>query len=210
MKVLFIADNEYLRKFVEKKFNFQGITIIQSDDVNFKSKIEEDWDFLLSLHCRKIIPKNVLDKTRCYNLHPGIFPLGRGVMPYIFAIINKEKAGCTLHRMTENLDRGYIIDQKEIEIDPWDTGDSLQKKILKEETILLLKNFKSLLNGSYDKIVDPEGGFTRNMKDFQKLLQIQDIKTIDILRALSKKNWNNAYILDGENKIYLHLITKKN
>src|SRR3990167_8217917 len=38
------------------------------------------------------------------GLHPGIFPAGRGAAPNVWAIINGEPAGATLHWIDEGID----------------------------------------------------------------------------------------------------------
>jgi len=70
-----------------------------------------------------------LPKIACINCHPALLPTHRGSNPYASAIKNGEStSGITFHLMTETLDAGEILLQKEIEISEEDTGGSLRNK----------------------------------------------------------------------------------
>lgn len=70
-----------------------------------------------------------LPKTAFINCHPSMLPSHRGSNPYASAIRNGEtKTGVTFHLMSEKIDAGEILLQKEIDILPEETGASLRKK----------------------------------------------------------------------------------
>lgn len=70
-----------------------------------------------------------MPKTATLNVHPSLLPKYRGPNPYLHVIKNKEKkTGVTIHLMDEKLDSGAILDQKEIEVLPTDTGKELRAK----------------------------------------------------------------------------------
>ena len=68
------------------------------------------------------------------NIHPSLLPDYKGLNTHARAIENgEEKAGCTVHRVTEELDSGEILDQKEVSIEKgWD-AEELAKRVLAEE-----------------------------------------------------------------------------
>ena len=70
-----------------------------------------------------------MPKTATLNVHPSLLPKYRGSNPYIQVIKNKEKkSGVTIHLMSDKLDAGAILEQREVEILPSDTGKELKSK----------------------------------------------------------------------------------
>jgi methionyl-tRNA formyltransferase len=72
------------------------------------------------------------------NLHPSYLPYNRGVYPNVWSILEGTQAGATLHYMDEGLDTGDIIAQRKVATDPWDTGETLYRK-LEREALTLFK-----------------------------------------------------------------------
>ena len=90
----------------------------------------------------KILSKNFIKKfeNKIINVHPSLLPRYKGLNTHYRAIKNKDKfSGCTVHYVNSKLDSGKIILQKKIKISKYDTQESLQKKILKQEHILYKK-----------------------------------------------------------------------
>ena len=130
---------------VLKKFAIQEhCTCI--DDENLESIKEYGADVFVVASYGRIIPKHILDIfTIGFNIHPSLLPKFRGPAPIQWAILNGDKkTGVTICKVTENIDGGDIIVQKEIEIDQNDTYESLSDKLsqMGSDMILeLLDNF---------------------------------------------------------------------
>ncbi len=80
----------------------------------------------------QILSKEILDMPRlgCINIHASLLPKYRGAAPIQWSILNgDEKTGVTIMQMDEGLDTGNMIIQKEIEIAPDETGESLFDKL---------------------------------------------------------------------------------
>lgn len=80
---------------------------------------------------------------RIINIHPALLPkyggegmYGMNVHRTVIAAKEKE-SGATVHFVNEEYDRGTIIAQQKISIDPDDTPDTLAAKVLKVEHELL-------------------------------------------------------------------------
>ena len=70
-----------------------------------------------------------MPKTATLNVHPSLLPKYRGPNPYVQVIKNREKkSGVTIHLMDDGIDTGAILDQREVEILPSDTGKELKIK----------------------------------------------------------------------------------
>ena len=83
------------------------------------------------------------------NLHGSLLPAYRGPCPWKWAILNGEtKTGATVQRMAAELDRGDILAQSELPIDPEDTGESLFRKICAVAGPLLARTIEDLVAGA--------------------------------------------------------------
>lgn len=69
-----------------------------------------------------------ITKRGFVNTHPAFLPFNRGKHPYFWSIVEGTKFGVSIHWITENIDDGAIVGQKEIKVDWLDTGESLYKK----------------------------------------------------------------------------------
>lgn len=128
---------------------------------NRKEKNSEDIVSLLQEHKISHIVLagylSILDKTICkvwenkiINIHPSLLPKygGKGMYGehvHKAVIENKEMvSGATVHFVTEGIDDGGIILQKEIAIEVNETASSLQQKVLKIEHEILIESLKIL------------------------------------------------------------------
>lgn len=90
-----------------------------------------DEDFILSY------------KNKIINIHPSLLPKFGGAKMYGLnvhkAVIESHEkiSGCTVHYVDTGIDTGKIIAQRKVEVKDSDTAEILQKRILKEEHILL-------------------------------------------------------------------------
>lgn len=88
-----------------------------------------------------------IPKFGCVNVHASLLPKFRGSAPIQWAIMEGEsKTGITIQNVSEKLDSGDIIIQKETGIAPHDNFSSLYKRLADlgadslKEAILLIKN----------------------------------------------------------------------
>jgi methionyl-tRNA formyltransferase len=88
-------------------------------------------ELLVSISCPQVIGKGIRDRLPmgCINVHGAPLPRYRGLMPAFWALLNGEtKTATTVHDLEEKLDDGDIILQREVDIGPDDTWDSLVQK----------------------------------------------------------------------------------
>lgn len=72
--------------------------------------------------------------NRIVNIHPSLLPDFPGLNVHQRAIDAGVKvSGCTVHFVDENLDAGPIILQREVEVKPGDTAETLSARILEQE-----------------------------------------------------------------------------
>jgi methionyl-tRNA formyltransferase len=175
--------------------------------------IVAEYELVISAHCLQFFPKDLVERVRCVNIHPGYNPLNRGWYPQVFAIINDLPIGATIHEMDEKLDHGAIIVRSLVDKHVWDTSLTIYDRVLERELSLFRENFDAIVGGKYEKIDPEEGGNFFNKSDFERICAIDLDKAgtfrdfYDLMRALSHGEYRNAYFTNKESgeKIYLKL-----
>jgi phosphoribosylglycinamide formyltransferase 1 len=82
---------------------------------------------------------------RIINIHPSLLPAYPGLEVHERVLAAGEKvSGCTVHFVNEDLDAGPIILQREVELEPDDTLETLAARILEQEHKLYVDAVKLL------------------------------------------------------------------
>ncbi|MBT0607936.1 dTDP-4-amino-4,6-dideoxyglucose formyltransferase [Aequorivita echinoideorum] len=240
--ILFISDNPVIckrvvaiirdSKYSHFKFNFGISPFSNRDDfeidffsINIYDLREEKvidniiskYDLIISLHCKQIFPKKLVNTIKCINVHPGYNPINRGWYPQVFSIINDLPIGATIHEIDNELDNGDIIDRTFVQKTLIDTSLSLYNKILDAEIELMKKNLENILNNNYTTIVPENTGNLYLKRDFNELRELNldeettMRKTINLLRALTHGEYKNAYFIDPEDgkKVFVSINLEK-
>lgn len=83
---------------------------------------------------------------RLINIHPSLLPAFTGLHTHQRAIdAGCKVAGCTVHRVTAELDHGEILDQAVVPVLPGETADSLAARVLTQEHLLYASAIERLL-----------------------------------------------------------------
>ena len=115
-----------------------SLVLREVDDVNSSDFIEEikgmdNIGCALSIRCTQIFKKDIIDVIKkgapFMNLHSGLLPEYRGVMPTMRRMFDiargaadTSEIGCTLHKVDTGIDTGKIIEVKSIQLDPEYSG----------------------------------------------------------------------------------------
>ncbi|MDN5503301.1 MAG: phosphoribosylglycinamide formyltransferase [Comamonas sp.] len=85
---------------------------------------------------------------RMVNIHPSLLPAFTGLHTDQRAIdAGCRFAGCTVHRVTAELDVGPILDQAAVPVLPGDTAELLAARVLVQEHIIYPRAVLNLLKG---------------------------------------------------------------
>jgi len=134
-----------------------GLEIYQPDNVNNADSVKFlnglNPDLFIVIAYGQILSQKILDipKIIAINLHASLLPKLRGASPINWAIINGEKiTGITAIKMTDRMDAGPIILQKEINIYDDDTALTLEDKLSDLAGTALLTAVSSVEANNYN------------------------------------------------------------
>ena len=84
---------------------------------------------------------------RLINIHPSLLPAFTGLHTHQRAIdAGCKVAGCTVHRVTAELDHGEILDQAVVPVLPGDTANMLAARVLTQEHLLYPRAIERLVS----------------------------------------------------------------
>lgn len=130
-------------------------------------------DYIVVVAYGKILTKKVLDfpDYGVINIHPSLLPKYRGPSPIQYALLNGDKkTGISIMKLTEKMDEGPIIAQKEFPIKEDDNYEILSEKLSIESAKFLVHTLPLYLSNqlkpveqdpnlaSYSKIIKKEDG----------------------------------------------------
>ncbi|WP_185851546.1 methionyl-tRNA formyltransferase [Blattabacterium cuenoti] len=96
----------------------------------------------------KILPKKIWKNSKIgtFNLHASLLPQYRGVSPINWTIINGEKkTGLTTFFLSNQIDSGNILLQKEIEIEKKETAGELENKLKKMSGSIVIETLEGII-----------------------------------------------------------------
>lgn len=170
-------------------------------------------DYIIGIHFPYIIRKDVLDipKIGFLNLHPAYLPYNRGWHTPTWAILEGTPIGATLHFMSEELDAGDIIHQKQLDVLPNDTANSLYRRLKDLELDVFKEALPSILRLEPNRQAqDINLGTSHNRRDLFKP-EVQKInleekykaeQLLNKLRALTTNSLAEAAYFEENGKTY--------
>jgi len=147
--------------YAEKRAEIANIPYILIDRKIYKDELSDkileeigyDLDLIVNAGFLSILKGKILEiyKKKIINIHPALLPKygGKGMFGinvHKAVIENKEKiSGCCIHYVDSGIDSGEIIDKIIVPVEDGETPETLQKRVLEQEHILLPKVIKLLL-----------------------------------------------------------------
>ena len=168
----------------------------------------------LSVMFDEILRKEFLEifPQGCFNLHPGYLPYNKGAYANVWAIVEGTPAGVTLHKIDEGIDTGPIVAQRRVEVTPWDTGESLYRKLEQAGVALFQEAWPRVERGNAIlKPQDPALGSLHRRRDTDAIDRVDlDRKykardLINLLRARTFPPYRGAYFIEDGIKVYMEL-----
>lgn len=182
--------------------NDVGIKVYQPENINVGEAIKFlkglDPDLFIVISYGQILSEDILNIPKIFsiNVHASLLPKYRGAAPINWAIIKGEKiTGITVIKMTQDLDAGPIILQKEVGIENEDTFTTLEDRLSKEAQGLLVDSLKLIETKTYKLANQDENRvcFAPKLKKEDGLINwespVQDIN--NLIRGCTP--WPGAY-----------------
>lgn len=135
-------------------------------------------DVLVSIAGNQIFKKPLIDLAPkgCINLHTALLPKYRGLMPSFWVLKNNEKkTGVSVFFVDEGIDSGPIIVQKEVEILPHESQQSLIKRTKKIGMDAIIEAIEKIRNNDLNLLPNNDDEMTyysfptkEDVKEFRK------------------------------------------
>ena len=118
--------------------------------------IESEADLVVLAGCLVVIPEKIVDKfeNRIINIHPSLIPSFCGKDYYGLKVHESvlergvKVTGATVHFVDKGTDTGPIILQKAVSVQPKDTPQILQRRVMEEaEWVIMPKAIDMIANG---------------------------------------------------------------
>lgn len=155
-------------------------------------------DLFVTASFGQILPREVLEIPKKYpiNIHASLLPKYRGAAPINWAIINGEKnTGITIFKMTEKMDAGPVILEKEIPISESDNAYTVNDKLSKASAALIIEALNLVEEDKVNFITQKEAdvSFAPRLKKEDGLLSWNETseKIHNLVRGLVP--WPSAY-----------------
>lgn len=136
-----------------------GIPVLQPVRIKTPEAVAElkqyEADIFVVAAFGQILSKEILEmpKYGCINIHASLLPKYRGAAPIQWAVINGEKvSGVTIMQMNEGLDTGDILFQREVVLEPKETGESLFNKLADLGAGLVVEALEKIASGDISPI----------------------------------------------------------
>jgi methionyl-tRNA formyltransferase len=148
----------------------------------------------------------------CINLHPSLLPYNRGAHPNVWSIIDRTPAGATLHYIDAGVDTGDIIAQRQVEVEPVDTAETLYRRLERACLDLFVDQWPLVREGKAPRIKQSNSaGTCHRARDVEHIDEI-DLEAnykakdlIDLLRARTFPPHSGAYFRSAGRKVSLRL-----
>lgn len=129
-------------------------------------------DFIVLHGCHSILSKDIVAayEKKIINCHGGFLPWNRGAHPNVWSAIDKTPKGGTIHYIDEFIDKGQIIDRRQIFFDDSETLSSSYWKIRDLLEEMFIQNWPNIKNGTVKTIdISNEKGNLHFRKDLAKV-----------------------------------------
>lgn len=173
MNILFLSNNSISDElFNWLKYTCYESIIKYSKKINLEIVKNLNVDFIISYNYRHYISKDIIDylNKNVINLHISLLPWNKGAYPNVWSFLHETPKGVTIHLVSETIDGGDILLQKEIYIDEQNETLSSSYNLLNREIQKLFKdNWEDIKNKRIQPKPQDEGGSLNTTSDFKKI-----------------------------------------
>jgi len=127
-------------------------------------------DWLVSFGYRHILSEDLIEEVygKAINLHISLLPWNRGADPNFWSWIEDSPKGVTIHWMSPGVDKGAVICQREVELDPGETLRDSYTSLTNEITGLFSEAVPLLKSGDVPVTPQISGGTYHRSSEREK------------------------------------------
>lgn len=199
MCILLLYNNQISINLYNELKNIGEKVVLFSEKIDLNKIKELNVSFVVSYNYRYLIDEDVIKymNNKIINLHISFLPWNRGANPNLWSFIDDTPKGVTIHQLSEKLDRGKILLQKEVIFDEKkETFASSYKKLNNEIVKLFVNNWKAIKNGGLLPKKQIENGTYHTTKDYLSLKEKIDFTWDDNIYEFMQRY--NKMIKEGE------------
>ncbi|WP_440652005.1 formyltransferase family protein [Cysteiniphilum sp. 19S12-1] len=185
----FIESKVYINELISAH-NINSVNVKNINDELCISSIQSAAPEYIILGDTRIIKESILKMSHkgIINSHPGYLPLVRGNNPYIWAILNDIPQGCSVHFVDQDIDTGFILKRRILELNQDDSFKDLIRKINEMCALLVLE---VMLDISESRNVSSDKSRYEQKGPSNYYTKASDVQ---VNRAINKFNSTNGYI----------------
>lgn len=150
-RILFLTNNinaielfEWIENRCEPYIYSGKLTLELLNRINPSLVVSYNYSHIVSQECIDVVNEHIV------NMHISYPPYNRGASSNLWSFIDDTPKGVTIHMMSEGLDEGDILYQKELQFDVSKETFESTHKILNDEICILFKeHWEELSDGSY-------------------------------------------------------------
>ena len=178
-----------------------GLPILQPEklrDPAFVSAMEELRPDLGIVIAFRMLPEVVwaMPRLGTFNLHASLLPQYRGAAPINWAIINGEsKTGVTTFLLNHEIDKGAILGQVEMPIQPEDNVGTLYDRLMTVGADLVVQTVERIAAGEITPLVQSDED--TSLRPAPKILQKRLSDRLDSIRKTHHRLHSRAVALSG-------------
>lgn len=171
-------------------------------------------ELAFALYYARILKREAIDlfPAGVINLHPSLLPHNRGSYTPTWIILENAPAGATLHYIDDGVDTGPIIAQRAVTVEAWDTGETLNAKLVEACCGLFTETLPDILAGNVEATPQPAGWPpARRRRDVEGLEKL-DLTTpmrvgwlLDMLRARTFSAYRGCYFEANGRRVYVRV-----
>lgn len=155
----------------------EGLLVLQPEKLRDPEFLEQlralDSDLGIVIAFR-MLPEVVWQEPRLgtFNLHASLLPQYRGAAPINWAIMNGEiQTGVTTFMLNKEIDRGAVLGQLPVAIEPTDSAGSLHDKLMEAGVELVAQTVANIASGSVQPVEQEHMSAVDDLRDAPKIFK---------------------------------------
>lgn len=169
--VLFLTNNDNTTPLFEWVRRREPLAVRHVGKLDVKTAAEARPRFAMSFNYRHIIPSDAIVALGCpvANVHCSLLPWNRGASPNFFSYYENTPKGVTVHELTEGLDKGGVLLQRELPLTEEESFESSYCKLIEAAFDLITSSWERLRDGRIAPRRQAGGGSYHTSAEFSRL-----------------------------------------